>query len=146
MLCDHNSSFMCDLEYPSNTFVIPDNDHGHFGINPNSCQLQIGSALIVQFSWICQRVVEALNHVYVGERPAVAKVFPHEKAHIVGTRYECVCLVVFSQLLFIDCRFGNPLHTRYTLEMAEGVPHYSLGRTVDWPIDHHERWVTVFYH
>ena len=50
MLRDHNSSFMCDLEYPSNAFVIADYDHRHLGINPYSSQLQICSTLIVQFS------------------------------------------------------------------------------------------------
>ena len=65
MLSNHNSSIMSDLEYSCNTFVVAYNHHGHLGVHSDCSQFQVGSALVVEFAGVGQRVVEALDHVDV---------------------------------------------------------------------------------
>ena len=63
MLSNHNSSIMSDLKYSDNPLVISDYNHGHLGIDSDSSELQIGSALVVKFARVCERVIEALYNV-----------------------------------------------------------------------------------
>ena len=56
---------MSDLEYSCNTFVVTYNHHGHLGVHSDCSQFQVGSALVVEFAGVGQRVVEALDHVDV---------------------------------------------------------------------------------
>jgi hypothetical protein len=54
---------MSDLKYSDNPLVISDYNHGHLGIDSDSSELQIGSALVVKFARVCERVIEALYNV-----------------------------------------------------------------------------------